>query len=110
MPTTLTRKEPSFVARVVIGQILLSILATISFFLWPNGPFRTARKSARDVLRAAFDDVCADGRLNGVYLDGSKVSEVGPEALDEEKAAKLWRDSIEYAQIKEGDTVLADWQ
>ncbi|OAR02828.1 hypothetical protein LLEC1_01603 [Akanthomyces lecanii] len=113
MPTTLTRKEPSFVARVVIGQILLPILATIAFFLWPNGPFRTARKSARDVLRAAFDDVGADGRLNGVYLDGSRVSEVGPEALGplgEEKAARLWRDSIEYAQIKEADTVLADWQ
>ncbi|OTA55298.1 NAD(P)-binding protein [Hypoxylon sp. EC38] len=110
MISGLTRRSNWFV-RVVLLQFLGALLAPILTWLSPNGDLRTTWKSAGDVLHACFD---TDGGLgehpNGVYLNGSLISDVGPEAKDDAKCRRLWKESLEYAQIKEGDTVLADWR
>ncbi|KAI1644855.1 NAD(P)-binding protein [Daldinia loculata] len=104
-------RRSSWLVRVLIMQCIGPLIAPIVTWLSPNGNLRTTWKSAGDVIHACFD---TDGGLgeypNGIYLNGTAISDVGPEAKDETKCRRLWRDSLEYANIKEGDTVLADWR
>ncbi|RYP61750.1 hypothetical protein DL771_010021 [Monosporascus sp. 5C6A] len=93
-----------------IVPILLPVLGPIMTRFSPNGDFRTASKSGGDVLRAAFDTKELGEHLNGLYLNGSEPADVGAEAKDKRKSGQLWRDSLGYAGVKEGDTILAQWQ
>ncbi|KAI2616239.1 NAD(P)-binding protein [Hypoxylon sp. NC1633] len=110
MMSSLTRRGSWFIS-VFLVQIIGPVLAPIMTWLSPNGDLRTTWKSAGDVMHAAFD---TDGGLgehpSGLYLNGSVVADVGPEAKDETKCRRLWSDSLGYAGIKDGDTVLADWR
>ncbi|KAI0854019.1 NAD(P)-binding protein [Daldinia vernicosa] len=103
-------RRSGWLVRIVIMNIM-GLFAPLVTWLNPNGSLRTTWKSAGDVIHACFD---TDGGLgeypNGLYLNGTEISDVGPEAKDETKCRRLWRDSLEYANIKEGDTVLADWR
>ncbi|KAI1804562.1 NAD(P)-binding protein [Daldinia bambusicola] len=110
MRSGISRRSGWFV-RIFIMNVLFPLLAPIMTWLNPNGDLRTTWKSAGDVIHACFD---TDGGLgeypNGLYLNGSAVADVGPEAKDETKCRRLWTDSLGYANVKEGDTVLADWR
>ncbi|KAI0180745.1 NAD(P)-binding protein [Hypoxylon sp. FL1284] len=110
MQSSLARRGP-WVVRVLILQIIMPLFAPLATWLNPNGDLRTTSKSAADTIHASFD---TDGGLgehpNGLYLNGSLVSETGAEAKDETKRRRLWSESLGYAGIKEGDTVLADWR
>ncbi|KAI1769945.1 NAD(P)-binding protein [Hypoxylon cercidicola] len=104
-------RRSSWVVRVLIIGIIGQLLAPLATWLNPQGDLRTTWKSAGDAIHASFD---TDGGLgehpNGLYLNGSVVADVGPEAKDETKCRRLWSDTLGYAGIKEGDTVLADWK
>ncbi|KAI3340471.1 hypothetical protein F4824DRAFT_453464 [Ustulina deusta] len=109
MPTGLTRRTASKflkVASVVAGPLM----AVMSRFAPPNGHYRTTAQSASDVVNAAFDTETLGERPDAVYMNGSEIADAGPEAKDAAKCAKLWADSLGYAQVKEGDTVLAAWR
>lgn len=41
-------------------------------------------------------------------MNGSEPKEVGIEAKDEKKRASVWKASIKYSELKEGQTCLAD--
>jgi hypothetical protein len=72
---------------------------------------RTVDKAAKDILAAAFDSSPFLGEQpKGVYLDGSERAEISAEAQDPKKREMVWRDSIGYAGLKEGETILAHWQ
>ncbi|KAI0479293.1 NAD(P)-binding protein [Xylariaceae sp. FL0804] len=107
MPSTLQSRAP---LAFQIGMVLLSIIVHIVRYLQANPDFRTPADSARDVLSAALDTEKVGERPNGVYMNGSVVSEVGPEARDDAKCKKVWENSLVYASVKEGDTMLAEWQ
>ncbi|KAH7030616.1 uncharacterized protein B0I36DRAFT_112392 [Microdochium trichocladiopsis] len=115
MPTQITRDDPSFMTRVVAMQFILPLLAPVLTWLWPNGYLRSKAKAARDTLFAAgvsaggFGGAYGDGQ-GGVNLNGSLVWPVSKEAKDEAKRAELWRESVKWCGIKEGDTVLENWQ
>ncbi|KAI1084418.1 NAD(P)-binding protein [Whalleya microplaca] len=94
----------------MIFNIVLPVMTPVMTCLQPNGALRTTSKSASDVIQACFDTKKLGEHPNGVYMDGSEISDVGPEAKDEAKCKKLWSESIGFAQVKEGDTVLSDWQ
>jgi hypothetical protein len=74
-----------------------------------NSPVRTKEKSAGDVVRAAFD-AFGGQRPDGWYFDGSKRAEMSAEARDLQTQEKLWRDTVGYAQLMEGETILGDWK
>ncbi|RYP01257.1 hypothetical protein DL764_006260 [Monosporascus ibericus] len=93
-----------------IAPILLPVLGPILTRFSPNGTLRTVSKSGGDVLRAAFDTKELGEYPNGLYLNGSEPREVGAEAKDKRKTGQLWRDSLGYAGIEEGDTILAQWE
>ncbi|KAI0007507.1 NAD(P)-binding protein [Xylariaceae sp. FL0662B] len=107
MPSSLTRRG-NWTLRVLI-PIVLNAIAPVLTWWAPNGDLRTTWKSAGDVIRACFDTKDLGQHPNGLYLNGSAISDVGPEAKDREKSGQLWRDSIGYAGVEEGDTILVDW-
>ena len=109
MATTIVRRA-SWVMRVLVVQILVPLLSVILSWFQPNGPLRTPAKSAADVVRAAFDTKTLGQRPKQVYLNGTDPQEPGAEAKDGAKRTMLWRDSIVYAQLKEGETALVDWK
>ncbi|KAI1123710.1 hypothetical protein F5Y10DRAFT_251322 [Nemania abortiva] len=104
MPTDLSRRGP-WAMRVLLFQFILPLVARIMSLISPNGSIRTAAKSSRDVLSAAF----TVEHRNGIYLDGKKETSMSAEALDAEKQGMLWKDSVGYAEVKEGETILAHW-
>jgi hypothetical protein len=104
MVTSLARRSWSTHYKLKLITPLVALMCWIN----PNGNFRTPWKSAGDVLRAAFDTQTLGGYPSGIYLSGSAVAAVSAEANDKEKTGQLWRDSLGYADIKDGDTVLTD--
>ncbi|KAI1175714.1 NAD(P)-binding protein [Nemania sp. FL0916] len=110
MPTDLTRRTHSRVLKVV--RLIQGPLVSLAARLAPDGDFRTTAQSATDVLNAAFDtDPATFGVYpNGIYMNGARRGDVGPEAKDERKCERLWVDSLGYAGVRDGDTTLVAWR
>jgi len=106
MPTKITTGSLSWLI-----SFLFFIVTKIAGRLSPNGMMRLPRKSAGDVVAAALETGPPFGkRPKGLYFNGSEPKEVSVEAKDAEKRARVWRVSVEYAGLKEGETCLADWR
>lgn len=94
----------------IIFKVMMPLMNPLMSMFNPNGNLRTTSKSAGDVVRAAFGKEDLGDRPNGLYLDGSAIGDVGAEAKDKEKCKRLWVDSLKWAGVKDGDTVLEDWR
>jgi hypothetical protein len=74
-----------------------------------NNDLRTPDKSAGDVLAVAIESNPILGeRPQRLYLDGSELAEVSPEAQDERKRLMVWRDSVRYTGLNKEETMLVD--
>ncbi|KAH8598515.1 hypothetical protein B0O99DRAFT_506138 [Bisporella sp. PMI_857] len=104
--TKLTRNSSMFIR--VISQVALLFQDIVVWFR-PNGSLRSPKKSGADLLRGAFDEKELGEYPKAVYLNGSEHKVAGKEARDEEKQRKLWIESLKLAGVKEGDTVLKNW-
>ncbi|RYP77637.1 hypothetical protein DL771_001005 [Monosporascus sp. 5C6A] len=105
MPTKITTDTLSWPTRS-----LVFIMAHISSRISPNGMMRLPRKSAGDILAAALQtDPPFGERPKGLYFNGSEPKEVSVEAKDAEKRATVWKASVDYAELKEGETCLIYW-
>ncbi|PQE22282.1 short-chain protein [Rutstroemia sp. NJR-2017a WRK4] len=112
VPTNIARRSPWFI-RVLLFRVVLPLVASLQAWRNPKGnnDVRTVDKAAKDVLAAAFDSSPVLGEQpKGVYLDGSERAEISAEAQDPRKREMVWKDSIGYAGLKEGETILAHWQ
>ncbi|CAJ2511097.1 Uu.00g067220.m01.CDS01 [Anthostomella pinea] len=107
MPTSLGTRG-SFGIRALFA--LMNVVNPIMSYIQPDGDMRTTALSASHVMRASLDTETLGERPNGVYLDGTRAREVSEEAKDEAKCRKLWEDTLDFAQVQEGDTVLVDWR
>ncbi|KAI1778633.1 NAD(P)-binding protein [Hypoxylon cercidicola] len=97
--------------RVLMYQIIIPALAGLMTWFQPGGTLRTPAKASEDVLYSAFDCGPQLGeRPKGLYLDGKVPKEMSAEARDVEKREMLWRNSIRYAELEEGETTLANWR
>ncbi|KAK8069132.1 hypothetical protein PG994_005748 [Apiospora phragmitis] len=109
MPSNLIRDRGTPLLRFMADWLMPWLVPIMSWFQ-PNGNFRTTAQSARDVLRAAGLFSGNDASANGTYFNGSVVGDVGPEAKDDVKCKTLWTDGVRFAEVQDGDTVLADWR
>lgn len=102
------QRHAAWFIRVVLFQVIYPLI----LWLKPDGELvRPPARSAGDVLEAAFGAVGEGGGLpKSLYLDGRKPLETSAEARDPEKRALVWRETVKYAGLKEGDTVLSNWQ
>lgn len=107
MITGLQRGAPFFI-RVVLFKVIYP------FILWckpDGGPVRPLQKSAADVVEAAFGEVGKDGALpKALYFDGRVPHETSRESKDVVKRELVWMETVGYASLNEGDTILANWQ
>ncbi|KAI0397366.1 NAD(P)-binding protein [Xylariaceae sp. FL0594] len=112
MPTGIVRRSSSWFLRVVVFQLLFPVLCTLMVRLFPNGNWRTVQKSSRDVVAAALKSgpPPLSQRPKSLYLNGSELGRYNSEAADQAKGRVVWRGSVRYANLTEGDTVLKDWQ
>ncbi len=109
MGTGLLRNSSWFLRNVAMKGVSM-VVAPIATKLQPNGMLRTTAKSAVDVLRAAFDTAALGEHPKATYLDGDQVQEPSEEARDAGKRTLLWNDSVRYAELSDGDTLLARWR
>jgi hypothetical protein len=107
MPSNLGERG-TLVLRIIF-KAFMPLVNPVMSKLKPNGMLRTTAQSATDVIRAAFDSRVLGEKPNGVYMDGSAISDVGAEAKDKRKRERLWLDSVTWAGIHNGDTVLENW-
>ncbi|GME64776.1 D-lactate dehydrogenase [Neofusicoccum parvum] len=68
--------------------------------VWPNGTFRTVKKSATDVVRAALGLDNLGGYPKGVYMNGSEHGEAAAESKDEKKQGEVWELSLKLAKLR----------
>ena len=95
---------------MILLHYVLGAVISIVTWLQPHGSYRTPWKSAGDLLAASFDETEYGKHPRGLYLDGSRKAKAGREAMDEEKQKALWIASLKMAGLKDGDTVLENWQ
>jgi hypothetical protein len=100
MISSLQRLSP-WVIRVLIYKVIYPILV----YFYPNGPIRPIRRSAFDVLEAAFGSSSAE-LPKDLYFDGTQPLETSAESRDGQKRNLVWTETAKYAQLKEGDTIL----
>jgi hypothetical protein len=98
--------------RVFLWKFLLPGIAAILVHFLPNGPLRTAKKSANDIVAAALKSAPEplSARPKGLYLNGSETGIRNPEAKDPAKGAMLWRDTLRYTHLEHGETCLENWR
>ncbi|KAL7626985.1 hypothetical protein AAE478_003760 [Parahypoxylon ruwenzoriense] len=109
-PSGITRRG-GWIVHVFIGQFVMSVLALVFSWFWPNAGVRTNSKSAGDILTAMFECNATLGkRPKGLYLDGNQLLEMGAEAKDRKKAGILWKDTLRYTGLRPQETSLTDWE
>lgn len=75
--------------------------------VYPSRPLLEARRRAGAVAGAVDGE---DGRQEGSYFDGREPLETSAESMDMTKRELVWRETVRYTGLKEGDTILADWR
>lgn len=107
MPSDISRRG-SFMTSTLTMKVIVPLFAPLMVRLNPNGALRPLWKSAADVVRACFEVKAPRGQA--LYLNGTDKAETAKDAQDEKKRKALWEYGLEVADIKAGDTALADWQ
>ena len=107
MISGLQRLAPWFI-RVVLFQVIYPLIV----YFKPNGDtVRPPARAAGDVLEAAFGEVGLGGSPpKDLYFDGRQLAETSAESKETAKRRLVWTETARYAGLKEGDTVLVDWQ
>ncbi|EED23500.1 short-chain dehydrogenase, putative [Talaromyces stipitatus ATCC 10500] len=106
MSTGLQRHASWFI-RVLLFQIVLPL----TLLLMSKPPLRPTQKSASHILQAAFDSNEVLGQYpKDLYFNGDEPLETSEESRDAQKRELVWKESVRYTQLKEGETVLAAWE
>lgn len=105
MCTGLQRHAPWFI-RVILFQIVFPLMGWLM-----SRPLRSTAESASHILQAALDSNPVLGQFpKDVYLDGMEKSDTSMESKDPRKRDIVWKESVGLAHLKEGETVLQNWQ
>lgn len=106
MPGNLTRRGPWFI-HLLMFKLIMPLLAPLMAWLQPNGPLRTLKLGAADVIAGAFR---GSPPPKGGYFYGSRPEEMTAEAQDVKKRERLWVETVGYTGLKEGETILRNWK
>lgn len=104
MITDMPRLAP-WVIRVLVFKIIYPLV----LYVKPeNALVRATSRSASDVLEVAFG---TGGELpKDRYYDGREPLETSKESKDVVKRELVWKETVKLASLKEGDTILTNWQ
>lgn len=108
--TDLVRRGPWFIRTLIFG-IIVPLIARLAVWLQPNGPIRTLEIGTADMLNACLGSDEPIGEYpKGMYFYGSRVEKMTPEAKDEKKRERLWKDTLRYTGLELGETTLSRWR
>lgn len=107
MISGLQRLAPWFI-RVVLFQIIYPLIVYLS----PNNEtVRPPSRAAGDVLEVAFGEgPVGGGPPKDLYFNGRVLAETSAESKEAAKRQLVWTETVRYAGLREGDTVLVNWQ
>jgi len=105
MITGMVRRASWFI-RVFLFKFVYPLMQ----YLNPNGSIRSTSRSAGDVLEAAFEIGEDGGPPKDRYYDGRTPLTTSEESRDPRKRKLVWNETVKLAGLREGDTVLANWQ
>lgn len=106
MPTAITVGTLNWAVKLIF-----SLVARVASVVSPNGLIRLPHKSADDLLAAAFETGPPLGsHPKGLYFNGKILKEISDEAKDAEKRLSVWKASLQYSQLQQHETCLADWK
>ncbi|KAI0404431.1 putative short-chain dehydrogenase [Xylaria palmicola] len=105
MITGIQRLAP-WVIRVLIFKIVYPLVLRLRPI---NSMVRAPSRSAADVLKAAFGEAVEEEPQDAYFDEGVRKT-TSEESRDPEKRKLVWKETARLAGLKEGDTVLADWQ
>lgn len=89
----------------------MPLIARLAVWLQPNGPIRTTDAGTADILKAVLgSDEPVGESPKAMYFYGSRIEEMASETQDEKKRELLWKNTIRYTGLKEGETILANWR
>lgn len=91
----------------IIRVLIFKFIYPIMLYMQPNGSIRSTRRSASDILEDAFGSVSLQETS---YFDGREPLDTSTESRDKQKQNLVWTETAKYAQLKEGDTILGNWQ
>ncbi|TLS23579.1 uncharacterized protein PpBr36_06580 [Pyricularia pennisetigena] len=109
MPTLLTRRaSPIF---LFLARAIFPLIIFVMGWFSENPDFRSSNKSARDVTAAALSKKEPYGHSpKAVYYNGNEIAASSAESRDKRKGLELWRSSVEYTGLTEGETCLQNWK
>lgn len=106
MATNITMRTSNWLTRLIF-----SFAARISSLISPNGMLRLPQKWAADVLAAVIGNTSPIYEYpKSLYFNGNQPKDISSEAKDIEKRATVWKASVQYAKLREGETCLVHWQ
>ncbi|KAK8030140.1 hypothetical protein PG993_011431 [Apiospora rasikravindrae] len=105
MSTGMQRLAP-WVIRVLIFKIIYPLVQFVS----PSSGPRPTSRAAGEVLEAAFGKQGGDELPKDRYMFEGSERETGEESRDVAKRTVVWKETVALTGLKEGDTVLANWQ
>jgi NAD(P)-dependent dehydrogenase (short-subunit alcohol dehydrogenase family) len=79
------------------------------FTLFSNPLMRTAAKNGNDLLGVCFDDQAFGEFPKAKYINGSVLHTTPEETKDERRQEEVWKESLKFAKVNAGETVLVDW-
>lgn len=95
----------------MIRVLAFKIIYPLILYLKPNnGMIRSPSRSAGDVLEAAFKAGEMEGFPKDKYFDGRTPLETSEESRNAAKRELVWKETVRLAGLKEGQTILANWQ
>ena len=106
--TGLTRCSPLLIQFIL--SYVIYFLQIILVWFSPHGRLRTVMKSGTDLLICCFDEQSLGKYPKAAFLNGSERAKPSKESQDRKKQKKLWMDSLKLARLRDGDTVLKNWQ
>ncbi|KAI0859748.1 NAD(P)-binding protein [Xylaria cubensis] len=101
-------RRGDWIGRNILHGVIMPMMGHILMWLYPesNVKMRTTARSARDVMRATMDVSV----VREAYFEGTLLVETAEEARDVKKGEMIWRDSVRYTQLEQGQTMLEDWK
>ncbi|KAH7400454.1 hypothetical protein BKA64DRAFT_671880 [Cadophora sp. MPI-SDFR-AT-0126] len=94
-------------------KIAFSFIKFLALFAWifsSNPMLRTPELNGAYLLTLCFDREKFGEYPKALYVDGGVLYKTVPEANDEALQKRLWKESLGFVGVREGETVLKDWK
>ncbi|KAI1941691.1 hypothetical protein LOZ57_005480 [Ophidiomyces ophidiicola] len=99
-------ERASWANRISTVPLIRLYVLLVAQYWWPNGMFRTVKKSAQDLLHATLESNASWVQPKDAYFNGNEPAESAAASKDPERQKELWQMSLGYVELEESHTAL----